>query len=349
MPLGRAGFLVGALAISALPPLNGFVSEWLLFQAFLSRPMLPQSFVSMLVPIVAAVLALAGGARRHVLRQGLRHRLPRPAARARARATPRDAGGCERVGMAVARARLRRCSGCCRSFMIGAARTRSAALLIGRGSPRARSATGWLWLVPISAARELQPVSCSLVIVARRAADDPASCAASITAGCAARRRGTAAFPQQTPRMQDTAEGFGQPIRQIFEPFFRIAATSAAPVDARRAIQCKSRGPPLVLAVPADRARSPSSLSRHVGRLQQGRISRLPVYSFVTLIALLVFVAMTLRRHRLPGAAVAARGAARAALLWLGQSVPRLAAEQERRRHAAAVPRCCASCFTRMR
>ena len=29
-------------------------------------------------------------------------------------------------------------------------------------------------------------------------------------------------FPAQTPRMQDTAEGFGQPIRQIFEPFFRI-------------------------------------------------------------------------------------------------------------------------------
>jgi hypothetical protein len=29
-------------------------------------------------------------------------------------------------------------------------------------------------------------------------------------------------FPLQTPRMQDTAEGFGQPIRQIFEPFFRI-------------------------------------------------------------------------------------------------------------------------------
>src|SRR4029079_17611007 len=29
-------------------------------------------------------------------------------------------------------------------------------------------------------------------------------------------------FPQQTPRMQDSAEGFGQPIRQVFEPFFRM-------------------------------------------------------------------------------------------------------------------------------
>ncbi len=29
-------------------------------------------------------------------------------------------------------------------------------------------------------------------------------------------------YPWQTARMQDTAEGFGQPIRQIFEPFFRM-------------------------------------------------------------------------------------------------------------------------------
>ena len=41
-------------------------------------------------------------------------------------------------------------------------------------------------------------------------------------------------FPAQTPRMQDTAEGFGQPIRQIFEPFFRIAARSCRRRSTRR-------------------------------------------------------------------------------------------------------------------
>src|SRR5262249_18464386 len=39
-------------------------------------------------------------------------------------------------------------------------------------------------------------------------------------------------FPLQTPRMQDTAEGFGQPIRQIFEPFFRIERHLPSPFDA---------------------------------------------------------------------------------------------------------------------
>src|SRR4029077_20101056 len=51
--------LVGTLAISGIPPLNGFVSEWLLLQAFLFTPSLPQSFVNMLVPVAAAALVLA--------------------------------------------------------------------------------------------------------------------------------------------------------------------------------------------------------------------------------------------------------------------------------------------------
>src|SRR5438132_3093194 len=51
--------LVGTLAMAGLPPLNGFVSEWLLLQAFLFTPTLPQSFVNMLVPLAAAALVLA--------------------------------------------------------------------------------------------------------------------------------------------------------------------------------------------------------------------------------------------------------------------------------------------------
>ena len=35
--------LVGMLAISGLPPLNGFVSEWLLLQSFLFTPEMPHA------------------------------------------------------------------------------------------------------------------------------------------------------------------------------------------------------------------------------------------------------------------------------------------------------------------
>ena len=40
-------------------------------------------------------------------------------------------------------------------------------------------------------------------------------------------------FPAQTARMQDTAEGFGQPIRQVFEPFFRMERHLPSPFDER--------------------------------------------------------------------------------------------------------------------
>ena len=58
MPQTSAAVLVGCAAISALPPLNGFVSEWLTFQAILVSPVLPQWPLKFLVPAVGAMLAL---------------------------------------------------------------------------------------------------------------------------------------------------------------------------------------------------------------------------------------------------------------------------------------------------
>jgi hydrogenase-4 component B len=59
MPLTSFVFLVGCVAISALPPFNGFVSEWLIFQAVLQSPELPQWALKIMVPAVGALLALA--------------------------------------------------------------------------------------------------------------------------------------------------------------------------------------------------------------------------------------------------------------------------------------------------
>jgi hydrogenase-4 component B len=59
MPQTAFAFLIGCMAISALPPLNGFVSEWLTFQAILVSPQLPQWGLKLVVPAVGALLALA--------------------------------------------------------------------------------------------------------------------------------------------------------------------------------------------------------------------------------------------------------------------------------------------------
>src|SRR5487761_1951694 len=50
--------LIGVLASAGLPPFGGFVSAWLLLQSFLFAPGLPDSFLNMLVPIAAALIAL---------------------------------------------------------------------------------------------------------------------------------------------------------------------------------------------------------------------------------------------------------------------------------------------------
>ena len=77
--------LVGALALAGLPPLNGFVSEWLLLQAFLFAPDVPRTVrqhavAARCAALVALAAALAGLRHGQVLRRGV----PRPAARSAA-------------------------------------------------------------------------------------------------------------------------------------------------------------------------------------------------------------------------------------------------------------------------
>ena len=94
--------------------------------------------------------------------------------------------------------------------------------LIGSGLSDEAIASGWLWLVPTASAQaSYSPVVFLLVIAAvfgltflvvryfyhgrlRRA--DAWDCG----------------FPAQTSRMQDSADAFGQPIRQIFAPVYLI-------------------------------------------------------------------------------------------------------------------------------
>lgn len=61
MPWTAGLFLLGAVAISALPPLNGFVSEWLTFQALLGGAARFRGPAGLAIVFSAAMLALTGG------------------------------------------------------------------------------------------------------------------------------------------------------------------------------------------------------------------------------------------------------------------------------------------------
>ena len=58
MPGTACFFLIGAIAISGLPPLNGFVSEWLTYQALLAGFGTTHSLTRLMFPIAGALLAL---------------------------------------------------------------------------------------------------------------------------------------------------------------------------------------------------------------------------------------------------------------------------------------------------
>jgi hydrogenase-4 component B len=61
MPVTAFCFLIGSAAISALPPLNGFASEWIVFQSLLGGFHIPTPEVAVLMPIAVGMLALTSG------------------------------------------------------------------------------------------------------------------------------------------------------------------------------------------------------------------------------------------------------------------------------------------------
>jgi hypothetical protein len=95
-------------------------------------------------------------------------------------------------------------------------------------------------------------------------------------------------YPEGDARMQDSAEGFGQPIRQIFEVFMRVERETPDPFDRKPHYRGASLDK-LWFLLYEPIARVTNWLSAQTGRLQHGRIQWYLIYSFVTLIFLLVF------------------------------------------------------------
>jgi formate hydrogenlyase subunit 3/multisubunit Na+/H+ antiporter MnhD subunit len=276
--------LVGALAIAGLPPLNGFVSEWLLLQAFLFAHEVPQPFVNMLLPLGAALLVLAAALAAYVMVKFFGIIFlgqPREAALGGAH----DAGRLERIGM------IWLATGC---FALGLLPAQVVAHLgivtqqLGM-PPLADTAAPWWMLVPLADREASYAPTVFLVAVA----------AVVLLAILMVRvlyhrrvRRGPpwdGGFGNLDAHMQDTAEGFGQPIRHIFQPFFAMTRELPTPFD-RAPRYAVTVGDRIWLALYAPLGGIVQRVADRFAWLQQGRISVYLLYSFVTLVALLALV-----------------------------------------------------------
>ena len=276
--------LAGVIASAGLPPLSGFVSEWLLLQSFLFSSGLPHSWLNMIVPVAAAlvalVAALAGFAMVKFYGIVFLGQMREPALR-----EAHDAGIWERTGL-VWLAGLTLALGVFPSTVIGFidAATRQ---LLGAGLAEKVREHGWWMLAPISP---------------ERASYEPLIFLATIVVAVlfgrqlvhrlyhGRMRRSPAwdcGYVFQGPRAQDTAEGFSQPIRRIFEPMFRMDRHFPSIRDEKPFYSVKVEDHFWHwLYLPL--ARLANGISALMIRLQGGRIAIYLLYSFLTLIVLLL-------------------------------------------------------------
>jgi hydrogenase-4 component B len=225
MPLTAFTFLVGCMAISALPPLNGFVSEWLVFQAILLSPNVSSWGIKLIVPAVGGMLALSAAlaAACFVKAFGVSF-LGRPRTTVAAGAQEVDrwslaamfifAGLCLFIGVIPA--------------PIIDALAPAVKLLVAARMPM-QSADPWLSIVPIEESRSsYNGLLVFLFITISTLA------AIEIIHRFASRavRRGPAwdcGFPDPSPATQYTAGGFAQPIRRVFSALFDAREHVAMP------------------------------------------------------------------------------------------------------------------------
>jgi formate hydrogenlyase subunit 3/multisubunit Na+/H+ antiporter MnhD subunit len=276
--------LIGALAMAGLPPLNGFVSEWLLLQAFLFAHEVPHSFINMMLPLGAALVALSAALAAYVMVKFFGVIFlgqPREPALARAH----DAGLLERIGLiwlALGCFAL----GLLPTYVIGALRIAVAQL----SSDSLPSAPAPWWLLAPVPGRQTS-YSAPVFFIALLAVVVVTLFAVRGFYHHRVRRAPPwdCGFGGLNPRMQDTAEGFGQPIRHIFGSFFVMQRELPSPFDRapRYRVTVGDRiwqGLYLPLGTLVQR------VADTFAWLQQGRISTYLLYSFITLISLLALM-----------------------------------------------------------
>jgi hydrogenase-4 component B len=294
MPRTAVFFLVGALAISALPPLNGFVSEWLLFQAVIAAPALPQSALRFASPAIGAMLALAAAlaAACFVRVYGIAFLgRPRSVEAARAHEVP--------LAQQIAMGGL---AGLCIlgglfGSVLAQALTPLLRELVGSGLPNAGSGPTPFSLIAFDPSRSIYDAPVIALFVA----------IASVTTllvvhrlSARRTRRGPAwdcGFPDPSPAIQYTASSFSQPLRRVYGAMaFAARETVAMPPPgdtrpARFSVVVVDFVWNVAYAAPG---RAVLRLSERLNALQFLSIRRYLVLMFTALVILLSIAAVTI-------------------------------------------------------
>jgi len=294
MPRTAVFFLIGALAASALPPLNGFVSEWLLFQAVIAAPALPQSALRFASPAIGAMLALAAA-----LAAACFVRVYGIAFLGRPRSV--DAAGAHEVPLAQQIAMGGLAGLCILGGLFGSvlaqALTPLLRELVGSGLPNAGSGPTPFSLIAFDPSRSIYDAPVIALFVAIASATTLL-----VVHRLSARRtrRGPAwdcGFPDPSPAIQYTASSFSQPLRRVYGAMaFAARETVVMPPPgatqpARFSVALVDFVWNVAYAAPG---RAVLRLSERLNALQFLSIRRYLVLMFAALVVLLSIAAVTI-------------------------------------------------------
>lgn len=293
MPWTGIFFLLGCISISALPPSNGFVSEWLIFQTSLQAAAIDSGVLRAIIPISAAVLALTGAlsAACFVKLYGTAF-LGKPRIRSIKKSREVSFGMLSAQGLLVS---LCVFFGIFPTFVLNLLNN-IPQQLFGEGLSQAMS-HGWLWLTPISAksAEYSAPLVAFGLILAllvwagvyfimkpkrklqNKGRVPPWDCG----------------FGPLNSRMQYTGSNFSMPIRRIFSPVWELSEENK--LQARNGL--KEHAHTLIYRENSDDIswkifynpiiKMINFSTKRIGKIQTGHLRHYLAYSFFTLVALL--------------------------------------------------------------
>jgi hydrogenase-4 component B len=291
MPKTAFAFLVGCVAISALPPLNGFVSEWLTFQAILLHPDLPQWGLKLAIPADGALLALSAAlaAACFVKAFGVTF-LGRPRTRAAADAREVDSFSlCAMFGFAA----LCLLAGILPGVVIDLLAPVTQ-MLTGASTPT-QLHVEWLSIVPVASARSSYNGLLVFLFIAVSASLTALVVRCFASHGLRRAPAWDCGFPDPRPATQYTGASFAQPIRRVFGTVvFRTheTVTMPPPGDMAPARIEKHISDPIWDALYAPVAGAVWHLSLVLNHLQFLTIRRYLGFVFAALVILLLVLAL---------------------------------------------------------
>jgi len=292
MPQTALFFLVGAVAISALPPLNGFVSEWLTYQSLLQGFGTTPSLVRLMFPVSGAMLALTSAlaAACFVKAFGITF-LAQP--RSEAAAHAHEAGPTMLLGQAILTAAC---------VFLGLFPTTFLALLdpvtqqltAQRLSQQLSAGNGWVLSGVVSDGGTISTLGMTLMAVCLLPI--PFALRLFFSRGSKIRIGPTwdCGLQGLTPQMEYTSTGFSKPIRMIFKALFRPHREVQREYDFSPYFAKTLRFEAHVEEIFETRIYRPLNRfilrgSRAMRALQAGSLQAYLIYIFVTLLLLLLF------------------------------------------------------------